>query len=91
MARLASDDETPGMNKRLVSSFLWFAAIWVGYEVVWSLTAVPRPIGPVIAFAVAAFVAVDPLGRVWSTVAAGHTDSATRDGVAVLDSGLPTT
>jgi hypothetical protein len=53
------------MSKRAFAAFLWFAATWFGYEVIWSLTGVPRIAGPVIAFAVAAFITVDPLGLFW--------------------------
>jgi hypothetical protein len=35
--------------------FLWFAAAWVGYEIVWSVTGAPRLIGPALAFGIAAF------------------------------------
>lgn len=57
------------MNKRAVASLLWFAMIWVAYEILWSVTGVLRPIGPVIAAAVAAVVAVDPLGALWPKAA----------------------
>ena len=54
------------MSKRAMAAFLWFAATWVGYEIVWSLTGVPRLAGPVIAFAVAALVTLDPMALFWS-------------------------
>jgi len=54
------------MSKRILAGFLWFSAMWFGYEIVWSLFDVPRMIGPVIAAAVAAFVAIDPAARFWS-------------------------
>jgi hypothetical protein len=53
------------MLKRAIAASLWFSAIWVGYELVWSLTEVPRIAGPVIAFAVAALVTLDPLALFW--------------------------
>ena len=53
------------MSKRLLASFLWFGAAWFGYEIVWSLIGVPRFMGPVLATAVAAFVAVDPMTLFW--------------------------
>jgi hypothetical protein len=53
--------ETAGMSRRLIAAVLWFAVVWVGYEIAWSLAGVPRGVGPVIASAVAAFIAVDPL------------------------------
>ena len=54
------------MNKRAAAAVLWFAAIWVGFEIVWSLTGVPRMIGPIVATAVSAFVGVDPHGLFWA-------------------------
>jgi len=54
-----------GMSKRALVAFLWFAATWIGYEIVWSLTDVPRLAGPVIAFTVAALVTLDPLALFW--------------------------
>ena len=57
------------MSKRAVAAALWFAAIWFGYEIVWSVTGIPRGIGPVIAFAVAAFVTVDPTRAFWPRTA----------------------
>ena len=53
------------MLKRATAAFLWFAAVWVGYEIVWSVTDVPRIAGPVIAFTVAALVTLDPLALFW--------------------------
>ena len=53
------------MFKRALAAFLWFAAVWVCYEVAWSLTGVPRIAGPIIGFAVAALVTVDPMTLFW--------------------------
>ncbi len=53
------------MPKRALAAVLWFAAVWVGYEIVWSLTGVPRLVGPIIAFAVSATVALDPMAVFW--------------------------
>jgi hypothetical protein len=50
------------MSKRVAIALLWFTAFWVGYEVLWSVTGVPRVIGPIVAAAIAGFVAVDPRG-----------------------------
>lgn len=63
------------MTKRAASALLWFTAMWVGYEIAWSLVGVPRVAGPIIAGAVAAFVALDPLGLFWPRVA-GNTSPA---------------
>jgi len=57
------------MLKRALAAFLWFAATWVGYEIVWSLTDVPRIAGPIVAFTVAALVTLDPLALFWPRVA----------------------
>jgi hypothetical protein len=51
--------------RRVVAAFLWFLAAWVGYEIVWSMTDVPRMLGPLLAGGVAAIVAVDPLRLFW--------------------------
>jgi hypothetical protein len=53
------------MSKRMLAATLWFAATWFGYEIVWSLTGTPRLVGPILAFAVAAVVATDPLHLFW--------------------------
>ena len=53
------------MPKRALAAVLWFAVAWVGYEIVWSLTGVPRIAGPVLAFSVAALVTVDPMALFW--------------------------
>ena len=53
------------MLKRTASAFAWFAAVWFAYEIAWSLTGVPRLAGPVFAFAIAAFIAVDPAHLFW--------------------------
>jgi hypothetical protein len=57
------------MFKRALAAFLWFSAVWVGYELVWSLTDVPRIAGPVIAFTVAALVTLDPFTLFWPRAA----------------------
>lgn len=65
------------MNKRAAASLLWFGAIWLGYEIVWSVTGVPRVIGPVIAAAVAGFVGIDPQGLFWPRSAHAATTPGT--------------
>ena len=71
------------MLKRALAASLWFAAVWVGYEIVWSLTDVPRIAGPVIAFTVAALVTLDPLALFWprSAAADGARSGALRTGL----------
>ncbi|MBA2380756.1 MAG: hypothetical protein H0V73_01480 [Chloroflexi bacterium] len=53
------------MQKRAIAAFLWFAAAWFGYEIAWSVIGVTRIAGPVIAFAIAALVTVDPMALFW--------------------------
>ena len=55
-----------GMSKRTVASVLWFAATWFAYEIGWSVMQMPRLAGPIVAFVVAIFIAVDPLGVFWA-------------------------
>ena len=57
------------MSKRAVAAALWFAAVWFGYEILWSVTGVPRGVGPIAAFAVSAFVTIDPLRVFWPRAA----------------------
>jgi hypothetical protein len=57
------------MQKRAVAAALWFAAVWFTYEVVWSLTGLPRAIGPILAAAFGAMVALDPTGWFWNRAA----------------------
>ena len=49
------------MLKRGAASFLWSAAAWMSYEILWSIAGLPRMLGPVIAASVAMIVVVDPL------------------------------
>jgi hypothetical protein len=53
------------MLKRVAAAFLWYAMVWVGYEIVWSITGVPRLIGPILAASVAMVVVVDPIRLFW--------------------------
>jgi hypothetical protein len=53
------------MWKRAIAGLLWFFSIWAAYEVIWSVAAVPRPIGPVLGLLSAGIVVVDPTGRFW--------------------------
>ena len=65
-----------GMSKRALAALLWFSAGWFGYEIVWSVTGVPRGVGPVAAFAMAAFVTVDPLRVFWPRAATSSRETA---------------
>ncbi len=51
--------------KRLIAGPLWFMAFWFMYELLWSLTGVPRLAGPVIALVAAVTVCVDPMHWFW--------------------------
>ena len=73
------------MPKRALAAFLWFAATWVGYEIVWSLTDAPRLAGPVIAFTVSALVTLDPLALFWPR---STSDSSIRSGLGSSAAGL---
>jgi len=53
------------MLKRAAAAFLWYAMVWVGYEVMWSIVEVPRMVGPILAASVAIIVLVDPLHMFW--------------------------
>jgi hypothetical protein len=53
------------MLKRVAAAFLWYAMIWVGYEIASSVVGFPRLIGPVVSAAVAMIVVVDPLRLFW--------------------------
>ena len=57
------------MTKRASAALLWYLATWVGFEILGSLTGIPRAIGPIVATAVSAFVGVDPAGLIWPKVA----------------------
>ena len=54
------------MTKRLAAAYLWYAVIWFGYEIAWTVTGVPRIVGPVLAASVAVFVTIDPFHWFWS-------------------------
>jgi hypothetical protein len=53
------------MFKRAVAAFLWYAMVWVGYEILWSVGGLPRMAGPILAASMATFVVVDPFHRFW--------------------------
>lgn len=57
------------MTKRAAAAVLWFTAMWVGYEIAWSIFGVPRLAGPILAGGLSAFVALDPLGLFWPRLA----------------------
>jgi hypothetical protein len=51
--------------KRLIAGPLWFISFALMYELLWSLTGVPRIVGPVIALVVGLTVWIDPLHWFW--------------------------
>lgn len=51
--------------KRLIAGPLWFVSFALMYELLWSLTGVPREIGPVIALVVGVTVWIDPMHWFW--------------------------
>jgi hypothetical protein len=65
MAQRRLRHDAAAMMKRTASALAWFAAVWVAYEIVWSLTDAPRLVGPIAAFVVAAFVVLDPAHLFW--------------------------
>ena len=48
------------MTRRTLVAVLWFVAFALGGEVLWSIGVTPRPIGVVVAAAIAGFVWLDP-------------------------------
>jgi hypothetical protein len=70
------------MSKRMLAAFLWFSSTWVAYEIIWSMTGVPRIAGPIVAFTIAALVVLDPLALFWpsTTRANDAAGSAARHG-----------
>jgi len=67
------------MAKRMAAAFLWYAMVWVGYEVVWSIVGIPRMIGPILAASVAITVALDPLHRFWPRPGTGPSGEQASD------------
>ena len=51
--------------KRLIAGPLWFISFALMYELLWSLTGVPRVIGPVIGMVICATVWIDPMQWFW--------------------------
>jgi hypothetical protein len=49
------------MTRRTIVALLWFAAFGLAGEVFWSIGLTPRPLGVVIAAAIAGFVWLDPI------------------------------
>jgi hypothetical protein len=77
----------PPMTKRMAATFLWYAMVWVGYEIAWSVAGVPRIFGPILAASVAVFVTVDPFQRFWPRPDV-HDPSPVEAGSRALDGGV---
>jgi len=58
------------MNKRSVATFLWALTTWCFYELAWSLTGVPRVLGPILAIGIGALIYTDPLHMLWGAKSA---------------------
>ena len=54
------------MKKRLLATVLWFYATWYGWSILADMTGMPGLAGPVIGLAVAVFVGMDPMHRIWT-------------------------
>ncbi len=57
------------MFKRTVVTFLWFYSMWVAGAIAAYFGNLPSELGPILAVATAAFVAIDPRGLFWSKAA----------------------
>ena len=55
-----------GMTKRALGALLWFAAVGLGFEILWSVTGAPRLVGPGLALLIAILVTIDPTGHIWA-------------------------
>jgi hypothetical protein len=64
LAREGRGADDGGM-KRLIAGPLWFISFALMYELLWSLTGVPRVVGPVIALVVGVTVWIDPMHWFW--------------------------
>jgi hypothetical protein len=74
LALEAGEPENQGM-KRLIAGPLWFASFALMYELLWSLTGVPRVIGPVIGLMICATVWIDPMHWFWPAASSRPTTS----------------
>ena len=52
--------------KRLIAGPLWFISFALMYELLWSVTGVPRVVGPVIALVVGVTIWTDPMHWFWT-------------------------
>lgn len=61
------------MNKRVASALMWFIVGWYGWAFIAAATGLPPALGLVLGTILAAFVAGDPLHRVWTEQPSGDT------------------
>ena len=54
------------MKKRLLATVLWFYATWYAWSILADMTGMPALPGPAVGLAVAAFVGLDPMNRIWT-------------------------
>jgi len=54
------------MVKRIVAALLWFYVIWAAWNAITLVTGWSVFLGPVIAAAVSAVIAGDPMHRIWA-------------------------
>ena len=54
------------MKKRLLATVLWFYATWYGWSILADMVGMPAMLGPAIGLAVAVFVGMDPMHRIWT-------------------------
>ena len=65
------------MTRRTLVAALWFAAFALAGEVLWSIGVTPRPVGVVVAAAIAGFVWLDPMRQLHPRPARDHDLAAT--------------
>lgn len=52
------------MLRRTAIALLWFIAVLVAHELIWSMTGSPRLLGPTLGAIAAAFTFLDPYGQI---------------------------
>ena len=54
------------MKKRLLAAALWFYVSWYAWSLIAAWLTLPDVLGPLVALAIAGFVGLDPLHRIWN-------------------------
>jgi len=49
----------------VIAGVFWFIAVAFGWELAWSLTGIPRIVGPVLGVVIGLVVALDPMAVIW--------------------------